>query len=142
MRSSTKPKTVRVGRSRRRAKKARARQRIGAVRAVPKPKGRAEQIEWAENLGFEALATVTGGNPALAGRAAAASRLTSGVSKFGANTPKPPVGGAATHGGATSTAGCCPWQSVVKRSLERIGMPRLGAWMHEGVVWGKTKLGM
>jgi hypothetical protein len=73
--------------SRRRKKPAR---RIGAVRAVPKPATRAEQIAWAENLGFEALCDVRGG-------AGSAIR-----------------GASATHGGAVQVAGCCGWNRYVK----------------------------
>ena len=64
----------------------RATKRVGAVRAVAKPKDREAQIEWAENLGFEALCDVRGGV----------------------------TGAAATHGGAIQTAGCCGWNKYIK----------------------------
>jgi hypothetical protein len=91
MRSSK--KDIRSAGRDRRAKarrKKRATKRVGAVRAVAKPKDREAQIAWAENLGFEALCNVTGG----------AAR---GVR-----------GAAATHGGAIQTAGCCGWNKYIK----------------------------
>ena len=77
------------------------RERIGAVRAVPKPKGRKEALKWAENLGFEALCNVRGG---VKGKLAGAS---------------------ATHGGSYQMTGCCPWDSMSKPGwlLQMLGKP-------------------
>ena len=65
--------------------------RIGAVRAVPKPATRAEALKWAENLGFEALSNVRGGD--------------SGASR--------------THGGSYQMTGCCGWNALLKGGKRR-----------------------
>jgi hypothetical protein len=83
---SDKGRDTRSGRGR-----ARRRKRIGAVRAVPKPKGRKEVLKWAENLGFEALCKVRGG---VQGKLSGASR---------------------NHGGSFQITGCCGWDSFFKR---------------------------
>jgi hypothetical protein len=85
----TRAKKSSAGRSRN--AKARRRKRIGAVRAVAKPKTRAEALKWAENLGFEALNQVRGG---------------AGSTED--------VGSGRTHLGGVSVAGCCPWGSPSK----------------------------
>ena len=87
---SSKKTTSRDPRAKSRRRKAKPARRIGAVRAVPKPATREEQIKWAENLGFEALCEVRGG----AGEAIR--------------------GASATHGGAVQVAGCCGWNRYVK----------------------------
>jgi hypothetical protein len=93
MRATKTTKVSSAGRDRRAKARRRKRRdnRVGAVRAVAKPKTREEQIKWAENLGFEALCSVTGG------------AASSGVR-----------GAAATHGGAVQTAGCCGWSKYIK----------------------------
>ena len=93
MRPTKQTKVTSAGRDRRAKarRRKRADKRVGAVRAVAKPKTREEQIKWAENLGVEALCSVRGGAAA------------SGVR-----------GAAATHGGAVQTAGCCGWNKYIK----------------------------
>src|SRR5262245_34991888 len=88
MRPTKTSKVSSAGRDRRAKARRRKRRdnRVGAVRAVAKPKTREEQIKWAENLGLEALCSCAGG-----------------VS-----------GAAATHGGAVQTAGCCGWNKYIK----------------------------
>jgi len=133
---SSKPKSVSAGRGRSKAR--RRRTRVGAVRAVPKPKGRAEQIAWAENLGFEALAQVHGGQQVRTPAARVAPEVGGVRPVSGLNSALRPVrgvntelrGSSATHQGGESTVGCCPWASTVKK------IPIVGQALHNTVKWG------